>query len=575
LLGIFSKKSGLRGDSEKTLELNFELPVYRQPENKLPNVAQLWSQLDALVAEPVHLLVELNHFLHELNRTYIQSDRRYDITIRCLEYAAAAIRHVFFEHQKGKALPEIPSKREALIAAIKSVKELANSFKRIIKNDYKPGAKKIKPPSRRVRQCMVAVLEMVHAEQRLKALRYQKLTNRAWRDCNNLFVILQATGDVRKAIKSMGLSVSRSSPNESMAKAVKTNVEEIYAAIQLLGLIDPNTLSLQQIVIVESYLKQYLPELHFIALQEEQLPLNCIITSYGHDAAPVLQEGTVRSPHTLAMDIKILLSGLKQDYQPLLAQLNGNTNFVGPAPAGESATKAAMVNSLEDVERLLALRVMLKKLRESERADTRKYPEEVQDWYVYNGFTAGFRMLSGTQPQTDGSRQLQNQLNISLAQRSASLADTGSAENFTQWEIVNESAGGVLLRTKETQFIKNLFIGQLIVFARSKNALSQPSCGWVVRICRNNDNQVELSLEMLASHIESVVVQTEILKKNAMGMPGIMVLDAGEDLQLLMHQSHRLMQGSTVSIQRGGNSYTSVIGEILFFQREFVLYRLN
>jgi hypothetical protein len=54
-----------------------------------------------------------------------------------------------------------------------------------------------------------------------------------------------------------------------------------------------------------------------------------------------------------------------------------------------------------------------------------------------------------------------------------------------------------------------------------------------------------------------------------------MILDAGEDLQLLMHQSHRLMQGSSVSIQRGGKSYTSVVGEILFFQREFVLYRLT
>ncbi|MCG6969126.1 MAG: hypothetical protein LJE85_05075 [Gammaproteobacteria bacterium] len=575
MLGLFSKKSGLHAVTEEALEFNFELPVYRQPENKLPDVTPLWSQLDALAAEPVHLLVELNHFLHELNRTYLQSDRRYDITARCLEYAAPAFRYVYFEHQKGKALPEISSKREALIAAVTCVKELANSFKRIIKNEYKPGGKKIKSPNRRVRQCMLAVLEMVYAEQRLKALRYQKLNSLAWRDCNNLFVILQSTGDVRKAFKPTGLITSRSSPSESMAKAMKTNAEELYAAIQLLGLIDPNTLSLQQIVIVESYLKQYLPELHFHALNEEKLPVNCIITSYGHDGPPLLQEAAEYSPHALSMDIQSLLSGIKQDYQPLLAQVNGSAKNFGPEPAGEIAAKASTVNSLEDVERLLALRAMLKKLRETERTDTRKYAEEAQDWYVYNGFTAGFRMLNGSRGQTDGVNRLQNQLNISLAQRSASLADSGADENVTQWEIVNESAGGVLLRTKETQFINNLFIGQLIVFARSKSDLNQPSCGWVVRIRRAHDNQVELSLKLLASHIESVVVQTEILKKNTMGMPGIMILDAGEDLQLLMHQSHRLMQGSSVSIQRGGKSYTSIVGEILFFQREFVLYRLT
>lgn len=574
LLGIFSKKSGLRHGAEESLEFNFELPAYRQSENKLPDVAPLWTQLDALAKEPVHLLVELNHFLHELSRTYIPSDKRHEITTRCVEYAFPAVRHVFFEHQKGKALPENPSKREALTAAIKCVKELSNSFKRIIKNDYQLGGKKIKAPSRRVRQCMVGVLEMVYAEQRLKALRYQKLNRLAWRDCNNLFIVLQNTGDVRKSFKPMGLIVSRSSPSESMAKAMKTSAEDIFKAIQLLGLVDPNTLSLQQIVVVESYLKQYLPELRFNALSDEQLPVNCVFTSFGHDGLPLLQEHAVPGTHTMAMDISALLKGLKQDYRDLLAQLNGENNDSGEESYKENPVNAAKVNSLEDIERLLALRAMLKNFRETERADTRKYAEGTQDWYVYNGFTSGFRILRGQRLQTDGLNPLQNQLNISLAQRSAPLADTGSGENYTQWEIVNESAGGVLLRTKETQYINNLFIGQLIVFARSKSDLSQPSCGWVVRICRQHDNLIELSLELLASHIESVVVQTEILKKNAMGMPGIMVLDAGEDLQLIMHQSHRLMRGSTVSIQRGGASYTSTIGEIRFFQREFVLYRL-
>ncbi|WP_455210639.1 hypothetical protein [Kaarinaea lacus] len=583
MLGFFAKRAEHRDILKETFELPFELPPYRQKENKLPDAVQLWEQLDTIVSDPVHLLVELNHFLYELNRTYIGGDKRYSITLRCMDYASPAIRHIFFEHQKGKALPENPAKREALIAAVKSVQELSNSFKRIIKNEYKTGGKTVKPPTRRVRQSMIVVLQLIHTEQRLKALRYLKLSAMSWRDCNSLFFLLQATGNTRKPIKSMGLNVNRSSPSDSMAKSVKTTVEELYVLIQLFGLVDPNSLSLQQAVIVDNYLKPFLPQLHFDELSEEKLPAKCIMTGFAHDGPPVLQEDSCVSAHILAMDIKPLTSSVKIDCQRLFAQLKGENDEKNIEAKADSDRKSGhkkpattgFVHRLEDIERLLALYALSKKLRETERSDTRKYSDQTQEVYVYNGFTAGFHMLNANKMDINESIPLQNQLKINLAQRSASIADNAQADKLTQWEIVNQSAGGLLLRTKETQYINNLFIGQLIIFAKSKTALLRPSCGCVVRICRNSHNNIEVSLKILASQIESVVVQTEILQKNAMGMPGVMIFDAGVHLQLVMHQSHRLLPGSRVTIQRSHNRYDYCIGEIEFVQREFIVYQLK
>ena len=572
MLGLFGKKSE-HSDIFKEA-FHFELPPYRQQESKLPDVADLWAQLDAVVAEPVHLMVALNHFLHELNHTYVSSDKRYTITTKCLDYASPAIRHVFFEHQKGKALPELQSKREALTAALDCVKEFSSSYKRIIKNQYKVGDKEPKSPTRRLRKCMAMVLEMIHAEQRLQALRYQRLSQESWRDCNNTFFVLQTFRDTRKPFKPMGLNVSRSSPSESMAKSIKTNVEELYVLIQLFGLVDPNSLSLQQVVIVESYIKQFLPQLHIEPLDEERPPVNCVITGFGCEGPPQLRMEGEENRHTLVMDIKSLVTGLQQDYQHLSAQLIGAKNNHDPGQV-EKPNPTASICRFEDIERLLALQGMLKKLRETERTDTRKYTDETQEVFVYNGFTAGFHMLNASKADLRSSSALQNQLNIDLAQRSASLADGAQADKHTQWQVINICAGGMLIRTRETQYIKNLFIGQLMVFAHSKSALEHPACGSVVRICRNGDDNVEISLKFLASQIESVVVQTEILQKNAMGMPGIMIFDAGEDLQLLMHQSHGLSPGSNVTIQRSGNSYDYRIGEIEFVQREFIVYQLK
>ena len=576
MLGFFSKKNRDK-TTEEAFELKFDLPPYRQQESKLPDANNLWLQLDSLGGDAVHLLVELNHFLHELNRTFVGIGKRYSITEQCLEYAAPHIRGIYFEHQKGKALPENHIKREAVTAAVKCVKELSYSYKRVIKNDFGLSGKELKAAKKRLGQSLFSALEMIHAEQRLKALRYQKLGKLTWRDCNNLYVVVCKADDLRhKYYKpALYLNSSRGLPTDSAVKSLRATTEEIYLLIQLFGFIDPNSLSLQQSVIVENYLKQVLPELQVQPFDAEHLVLQHIVIYRSQERPPALNEENVDSVPAMCIDIKPLASRLKQDYKRLLPQLSGARNDFEKHHETADAVNTKAVNSLEDIERLLALQNMLNKLREAQRADTRKYSQEPQYLYIYSGFTAGFRMLNANRLSITDHRRLQNQLNITLAQRSATLADGAQEDTLTHWEVINESASGLLLRTKETQYIRNLFVGQLIVYAKSKDTLSNPACGWVVRIARDNHAHVEISLKILALQIESVVVQTDFLRKNAMGMPGIMILDAGEELQLLMHQSHRLLADSQVFIQRGGKDYGYTVGELALFQREFVVYRLR
>lgn len=583
LLDLFSKKfsnkfSNKKADkkSAQAFELKLDLPVYRQQESKLPDAASVWLRLDHLRGEAVHLLVELNHFLHELNRTFVDIGRRYTITERCLEYAAPVIRSIYLQHQKSKALPESQPRREEVIAAIKCAKELSCSYKRIVKSNYGLSGKQFKSAKKRLTQSAFSALETIHAEQRLRALRYQKLAESDWRDCNNLYSVISQIDDPQQKCKAtLYLSTIRSSPQDSGVKSLRISSEELYVLIQLFGFVDHNSMSLQQIVFTENYLKQALPDLKVVEYDPDQLPYQYVMSSFGQERPPVLNDGFDDTKFTLSIDLKPLVSRLREDYRRLLPQLSGVDVDVDNEGDGAKSRNAKVVNNLEDIERLLALQNMLKKMREAQRADTRKYSAQEQHLYIYNGFTSGFRMLSSNRQGISGHGQTQNQLNLSLAQRSALLADGGSDDNHTFWEIINESAGGILLRTKETQFIKNLYVGQLVVFAKSKDSLSTPACGWVVRICRDYQRNVEISLKILAMQIECVVVQTEFLRKNAMGMPGIMILDAGEELQLLMHFSHRLLPATRVFIRRDGNCYAYTVGDMAFFQREFVVYRLQ
>ncbi len=463
------------------------------------------------------------------------------------------------------------------MAAVTTAQEFTAGFKRVFKHDMKLADKDLKQARRRIRQSGFFVLEWTQIEQRLRSLRYQKLSKKTWRDCNNVYFALSIVDDVTYKQKSLAcLLPNIGASGEAGSKAPKLSAVEIYLLVQLFGVIDANAMSLQGLMIAENYIKQFLPELCCEVHDDNDTCNDCIFVALDQQQPPLVAKVNEHSELVHAIDVGNFKSHLKTEYQQLLNQFRGEQQQSDSDNQDAGQTKPDMANA-EDIERLLALRNMLNRLHGRERGDTRKYKDHEEDIFVFNGFTTSFNLLVTKDVATDQEDVLASQLNDALAQRSAVMADTGTSEDATRWLIVNESKDGLLLRTKDTQYIKNLFVGQLTAYAPSKQELKRPSIGYIVRIVRTDESNIEISLKILSSQIGGTAVQNRFLQKNSMGLPGILIFDTGpgKQLQLLLHQSHKLSTGTAVTIQKSGQSYEHAIGKADIIQREFVVYNLD
>jgi hypothetical protein len=148
-----------------------------------------------------------------------------------------------------------------------------------------------------------------------------------------------------------------------------------------------------------------------------------------------------------------------------------------------------------------------------------------------------------------------------------------------QWFVMDVSQGGVQIKTRESQFTTPLFIGQLVAFAFTREALTHPTIGYVLRLSRDGAGNIEVTLRILATEVRATAVQSAFLSQNEMALPG-MILSGGNaknpsEKWLVIHQSHRLAQGMPIKLGVEGQQKASLVDDVLERQREFVLYSLH
>ena len=142
------------------------------------------------------------------------------------------------------------------------------------------------------------------------------------------------------------------------------------------------------------------------------------------------------------------------------------------------------------------------------------------------------------------------------------------------------------MKTRESQFTTALFIGQLVAFGFSREELKKPTLGYVVRLNRKLNKEIEVTIRILSHDAEATAVQSEFLSKNDMALPAIVLRsrvekranaghEDGKVSQLILHHSHRLSPGTAIQIEAGEHKQATDIAELVQLQREFVIYRLS
>jgi hypothetical protein len=502
-------------------------------------------------------------------------------------YACPAIRKIYAEQYKVDALPESHDRREGLVAAINVCGQLAIGFKRQIFNDYYLSDSKYSKIRPRIRLSALRVLELIRIEQRLRSLRYQKLPESTWRECNRIFFAIAQCEDIKEshqALACIQAQLDSKAREQGRIQATTTSMRHIYLSIQLYGLMDTNSLFSRNLHIIDAYLADVIDGLEMNSDDGSPLQMGEIIIYSNQKTIPYFKrqsDNTIVNGRSVdESTISEMVLALRIDLVPLeLLLIREHKKLIVLFESELDEGKRA-VTSQEDLARLSIVDVMCGRLRLKQRKEIRENVAGQEIIYVYNGFMPVFKFLVETSYEDDDvEKELadDHELRDALASHSALIASGVEAVFFGQWYVVDRSEGGVHIRTQESQFTTAMFVGQLLTFNYSREELKTSELGYVARMSRGKVGIIEVTIQVLSKNPEATAIQSEFLSKNEMALPAIILKDENTEKsqRIVLHHSHHLPPGTVIQVERESEQYECVVADIMQTQREFIVYGLN
>jgi len=629
------ESSGAVSLPPRRLPLTLDLPLIHQGKRAgarrepLTEPPEDWL---TLAPHPIELLRRVDGYLRRLNTERISARKRARWRDQALKHACPALRRIYSDQHKADALPESHDRREGLTAGIRVCSQLATAFKRQLSEDYALPDPRFLRVRDRVRHCGLRALELIRMEQRLRAMRYQRLPALAWRDCNGIYFALAQTEDVDATAPALGCLQLHAEwmPGDLANRAVPTaSLRRAYLAIQLFGLMDTNTVSTRELHVVDAQINAVLDQVPLEPDDGGPLQDGRLIVYCNQDRAPYFQRqdekalanwrrppadttdagadavddtvaaAPLQAPPARQLDIVPLARRVLGEHAEVLGRFHAfcddetdrNQRGVdGEEGAGRGAEREKMAADKLDLARLLALDAMCEQLRPQRRSAPRETVIGRQVLYVYNGYSSVFKLLTDNlQEDEEVLEELaaDNELRDTLAGRSALISTSRVSNDEGQWFVLDRSDGGVHIKTRESQFTTGMFIGQLMAFAFSREDLQRPMLGYVMRMCRDREKELEVTVRIVSRQPRPAAVQSEFLSQNDMALPAILLRDepGGEATgegdvgpaaapKLLLHHSHRMASGLKVGVESDGESHRYHVGDLMQMQREFVIYRL-
>lgn len=590
--------AGKEGDNRR-LELELDLPIQRgEPSRKhdkeILAETETWQQL---ANHPIELLRKQERFLKRLNSENISWPVHYKCLNRALQAASPALRKIY-QDQSGKAsLPESHDRREGLMAAISTCHHLAIGYLLYLHRDYQLPLRQYQEVKDQVQLAAVRALELFYLEQRLRAMRYQKLSRSTWTDINRLFITFYVADEAGSEFPGLNVlqppgdpTISSGSISSASISFPLASLRQVFTAIHLLGLMDVNTLPVQNLALADELITRALGRTAIVPDDMTPLDESAVLVYYGQAGPAYYHRQDEKIPHLPTPhnhklfrsrdESDDLIASLKIDISPFEALLAREYRQLFSHVADNLARQSEDSDTRLDLGKLVTVDIMCKHLYLRLRQDAREYVIGSKVLHVYNGYMPVYKLLMKNQQAQQGKQQpaAGYALRDALAGRSSIIDwDVNSAE-LGQWRVMDSSAGGVHVKTQETPFTTALYIGQILAFGYVVEEMQTPILGYVTRLNRHVAGEIEVIIRILPGNPRAIAVQNQLLAEKAMALPGIFLpADEQQSLQprLALHYSHCLPADTRVTIDFNGQPAAFLLTDMLLIQREFILYQLE
>jgi len=544
---------------------------YKDAERKDLDRERYLQTLTNYQRAPVRLLEEAVRIQANLNRLKMKPEKREQLTQAVLGqiYPVVAMWYEKFQAEQS-SLPESNERRNALEASIKAVEQVATSYKLLFHADYSASPSVFTRHHQQLYSRGLRVIELLRLIQRLKALRYQKMSKTDWLDVNQVFFSMLLHNAVDGQLDLLGTVGVRSRQKKSERSSTpKGSMQEIYLSIQLFGLLETNSWSTRLLHIPDAWLYALgIESFRIVADNYAPLQPGSLITYLNNNSPPQFQRREDIKGPSILFDYTGLYNALVKEYENI-----GKMKFIG---AFDPKKLARPLQGLNDEDRLPVLESMLVALKQRSRQQKRHRVHTYDALRVYFGHNEVLRLLrdisSKDMQRIIDSRQFVDK----LARQSSLLADDEKSHMITQWAMINFSSGGLLIGTEETAFSTPIKIGQLVAFGPIDAELHRITLGYINRLHRTEDHRVEVAIVRLSIHAEAVVIQTEQDIQEKSGHTAILVKDLRDQWQLIIKTGLAVKSGDPLKLIRNDGSRLPVrLGEVWLVKKEFTMYELR
>ena len=525
------------------------------------------KQLNMYKQFPVRLLEESANILQKINRIVIKPKQRKELAELLASYIYPVVLLWYEKYQNEEnSLPESGERRNSLIASIDAIQQLSIAYKLLFREFYSGDRKKYNNLSY---QYGARSLELIRLEQRLRALRYQKLPKVSWQHCNQIFFSLIHHNVVDEDYGLIGLiGVRKKSDKLRKGGVPKSSARKLYLSIQLFGLLDVTTWPTRIFHIPDGYLDLLAGEgIKIVADDGNKLKPGYLLTYFKNEMPPVFKRSDRLSSPLIQFDYTRLYNALVKDHKEI-----GKQQFLDEF---DESKFSRPLTEIRVVDRVPVVELMIMGLTSRERRQKRHASFDNSCLSVYFGFHEVNRLLKDiVAPDQERVRE-SRQFIDTLAMSSALLAEEQKNHMAASWTITNFSTGGLLISTEETDFSNPIQIDMLVAFTMPDNK-KHPILGFVRRLNRPNSKQVEIAIVRLSNYAETAGVQDQNELDSSTAKAVILIKDVRGEWNLIIKTSMPYTKGQPLKLIRANGSPLPVrLGEVIYAKKDFKVFELS
>jgi hypothetical protein len=542
--------------------------AYKSPEKRDLDLDAARKRLSNFRRLPVRQLEDAKNILTNLNRLSLKPDKRLELLNLVLKEIYPNIA-IWYDKYQGRqnSLPEGEERREALIACIDVVEQIGIAYKHLFSEFYRPEARRYKKNRDASYEYGFRVLEMLLVEQRLRALRYQKLPRTAWQDSNHVFFGLALHNDLDEPKPLHGfIGIKKREKHHGPGTLLESNARRLYLSLQLFGVLDVTSWPTHLFHVPHRYIDSLNPGIKVTGDDGQPLKEGCLLTWLENDGPPKFERTEQIKGPTIQLDYTQYYNRLVKDYEAIASMKFIDTydprNLSGP------------LHRLKEEDRVPVLQMMLTSLRKRKRNTRRHALFSDNVVKVYFGLGEVLKLLTDLRRKDSEFVMQSRQFTDSLAQYSSLVALGEKSNVATQWQIQNFSAGGILISTMETDFNTSVALGQLIAFIPTEE-VSDPSLGFVCRLNRPQDQMVEVGIHRLANYVEVLLIEGVGNTDEKGYIPAMLIQDGAENWQLVTQPRDDLKPGLPIRLLRAGNKAPARLGDVYLTKKEFTIFDLR